>query len=58
MARVNLHARRPIPWNQPLMYIEGLLFMDFDDVTLTSQKPCHNNNKFDCSETDGCNIPQ
>ena len=22
----NLHADRPIPWNQPLPYIEGLLF--------------------------------
>ena len=38
-------------WNQPLPYIEGLLFMDFDNVTLMSQKPCLNNNKFDCSET-------
>ena len=57
MARVTLHAHRPIPWNQPLPYIEGLLFMDFDNVTLTSQKSCQHNNKFDCSETNGCNIP-
>ena len=33
-----LHAHRPIPWNQPLPYIEGLLFMDLDNVTLTSQE--------------------
>ena len=36
----NLHTHRPIPWNQPLPYTEGLLFMDFDNATLTSQKPC------------------
>ena len=30
----------------------------FDNVTLTSQKPCQYNNKFDCSETNGYNIPQ
>ena len=37
---------------------------DFEDatltphnVTLTSQKPCQNNNKFDCSETNGYNNP-
>ena len=24
--------------------------MDFDNVTLTSQKPCQNYNKFDCSK--------
>ena len=28
------------------------------NVTLTVQKPCQYNNKFDCSETIGCNIPQ
>ena len=38
-----------IPRNQPLPYIQGLLFMDFDNVTLTSQKRCQHNNKFDCS---------
>ena len=39
--------------------------IDFDNVTLTyhyfmltSQKPCQYNNKFDCSETNGYNIPQ
>ena len=37
----------------------------FDNVTLTShnmmlmsQKPCQYNNKFDCIETNGNNIPQ
>ena len=37
---------------------------DFDNatltphnVTLTSQKPCQNNNKFHCSETNGYIIP-
>ena len=37
----------------------------FDNVTLasrniipTSNKPCHYNKKFDCSETNGYNIPQ
>ena len=40
------------------IYIEGLLFMDFDNVKLTSQNQCLNNNKFDCSETMDCNIPQ
>ena len=54
----NLHAHRPIPWNQPLPYIDGLLFMDFGNVTLKAQKPCQHNNKFDCSETNGFNIPQ
>ena len=29
----NLLAHRPIPWNQPLPYIEGVLSIDFDDVT-------------------------
>ena len=55
---VNLHAHWPIPWNQPLPYIKGLLFMDFDNVTLTSQKPCLHNNKLIYSEINGCNIPQ
>ena len=32
----NLHANWPILWNQPLLYIEGLLFMDFDNVTLST----------------------
>ena len=54
----NLHAQRPIPWNHFLPYMEDLLFMDFDYVTLTSQKPCQHNCKFDCSETNGCNIAQ
>ena len=27
-------------------------------LTLTPQKPCQYNNKFDCSETNGYNIPQ
>ena len=45
-----LHAHRPIPWNQPLSYLEGILSMDFDNVTLTSQKPCQHNNRFDFSE--------
>ena len=56
--RSNLHAHQPIPWNHILPYREGLLFMDFDNVTLPSQKPCQHNNMFDCSETKGCNIPQ
>ena len=30
----------------------------FDNVTLASQKLCQHNNKFDCSETNGCNTPQ
>ena len=37
----------------------------FDNVTLTShnvamasQRPCQNNNKFNCSETNGYSIPQ
>ena len=30
----------------------------FDNVTLTSQKPCQHNNKFDCSTKKGYNIPQ
>ena len=30
----------------------------FDNVTLLSQKPCQYNNKFDCSESKGYNIPQ
>ena len=55
---LNLHAHQPIPWNQPLPYIEGLLFMGFRNVRLTSQKPCQHNNKFDSSETNGFNIPQ
>ena len=55
-SRINLHAHPPIPWNQPLPYIEGLLFMEFDNVTLTSQKPCHHNNMFDCGETNSCNV--
>ena len=29
-----------------------------DNVTLTSKKPCQHNNQFDCSETNGYNIPQ
>ena len=29
-----------------------------DNVTLTSQKPCQYNNKFDCSKTNGYDIPQ
>ena len=41
-----------IPLNQPLPHIDGLLFMDFDYVTLTSQKPCKHNNKLDCSHND------
>ena len=28
------------------------------NLTLTSQKPCQYNNKFDCSETNGYNIQQ
>ena len=28
----------------------------FDNVTLTSQKPCQHNNMCDCSETNGYNI--
>ena len=40
---INLHAHRQIPLNQPLPYIEGLLFMDFDNVALTSQRPCQHN---------------
>ena len=55
---VNQHAHRPILLNQPLLYKEGLLFMDFNSVTLTSQEPSQHNNKFDCSKTNGCNIPQ
>ena len=31
----NLHAHWSIPWNQPLLYVEGLLFMDFDNVHVT-----------------------
>ena len=30
----NLQAHQPILWNQPLPYIEGLFFMDYDNVTL------------------------
>ena len=30
----------------------------FDNVALTSQKPCKYNNKFNCSETKSYNIPQ
>ena len=30
----------------------------FDNVSLTSQKPCQYNNKFDCSETNVYTIPQ
>ena len=30
----------------------------FHNVTLTSQKPCQYNNKFNCSETNGHNLPQ
>ena len=30
----------------------------FDNVMLMSQKPCQHNNKFDCCETNGYNIPQ
>ena len=47
-----------IRWNQPLPYIEGLLFMDFDNGTLTSRKPCQHSSKFDCRVTNSCNIPQ
>ena len=53
LCEINLYPHWPIPWNQPLPYIEGLLFMDFHNVTLTSQKPCQHNNKFHCSETNG-----
>ena len=51
-----LHTHRPIPWNQPLPYIEGLLFKDFGNVTLTSQLLCQHNNKFDCSEHSTINV--
>ena len=30
----------------------------FDNVTLTAQKSCQHNYKFDCSERNGYNIPQ
>ena len=30
----------------------------FDSVTLMSQKPCQHDNKCDCSETNGYNIPK
>ena len=42
-----------IPWNQTSNVHEGL----FDNITLTSQKPCQYKNKFDCSEANGYSIP-
>ena len=51
-----MHAHRPILWNQPLPYVAGLLFMDFDNVTLTSQKPCQHNNKFEWLQHSTINV--
>ena len=31
---------------------------NFDNMTLMSQEPCQHNNKCDCRETNGYNIPQ
>ena len=52
---------RPIPWNPNSDILRGSVY--FDNVTLTSYnitslKPCQYNNKFHCSETNGCNILQ
>ena len=37
-------------------YFDNVTLMSHN-VTLTSQKPCQYNNKFDCSITEGINIP-
>ena len=39
---------------RPRMYVEGLLWQRDASVTI----PCHYNDKFDCSKTNGYNIPQ
>ena len=62
-------SRSELPWPVPWNYMESDLGCTsriyFDNVTLTvynvtltSQTPCQCNNKFDCSETNGYNIPQ
>ena len=39
------------------VYFDNLTVTSYN-ITLTSQKPCQYNNKFDCNETNDCNIPQ
>ena len=56
---------RPIPRNSvksdlgctSRIYFDNVT-LTLHNVTLTSQKPYQYNNKFDCSETNGYNIPQ
>ena len=54
-ALAQLELPRPIPWNQTTDVHQRVFF---DIVTLTSQKPYQHNSKFDCSETNGYNIPE
>ena len=54
---------RSIPLNQTSdVYTSRIYFekvtLTLHNLTLMSQKPYHYNNKFDCSETNGFNIPQ
>ena len=53
---------RPIPCNQTSNEHRGVYFDNVTltsyNVMLTSQKPCQDNDKFDCSKTNGYKIQQ
>ena len=55
--RLQSELPRPIPWIQ-ISYVDNSVILTSHNVALTSQKPCQYNNKFDCSETNGYNIPK
>ena len=47
-----------LPLKCHLQFAADNIFNILHNMMLTSQKPCQYNNKFDCSETNGYNIPQ
>ena len=50
---MQLEMPQPVLWNSLESDLECTLKTYFDNMILTSQKPCQHNNKCDCSKTNG-----